>query len=136
MRRRKQPQRAKIGNRVRTTIYIDADVLHIAKEDARRRGISFCDWSEDAFRLKLAITQLATISEHKKGGLTVKSIVVHKVERLGRNFKTSRESAPKQLLCPNCGSSDIVHAPLRTPFSYNGSYYECIRCRHYFSRWG
>jgi len=41
---------------------------------------------------------------------------------------------PLKLSCPNCGSSDIVHAPLRTQFSYNGRWYRCHKCGYYFPR--
>jgi len=136
VKKRRQYHRAHTGNRRRTTIYIDADLLDLIKEFARARNISLCDWIEGAIRMRAGIEGLLKITEHRKGGLTVKSITVHKVERLRREPEPEPGFEPGKLLCPNCGSSDIEHKPKRTPFSYNGSYYECIRCEHYFSRWG
>jgi len=134
MSKKKQAQRGKTGNRKRTTIYVDLDVLHIAKEDAKLRGISLCDWIEDAIRLKLAITQLATISGHRKGGLTIKSITVHKVERLRRQTPDEQVDVRGRLLCPKCGSDKLRHKPYRRHGIYDGSFRLCLKCGHYFSR--
>jgi len=38
--------------------------------------------------------------------------------------------------CPKCGSDNLRHKPFRRFGIYDGSYYECMRCKHYFSRWG
>jgi len=42
---------------------------------------------------------------------------------------------PSKLSCPKCGSTRVRHKPFRRFGIYDGSYYECRQCGHYFSRW-
>jgi len=133
-RKRKRPQRGWSGNRRRTTIYVDADLLDLVKELAKVRNISLCDWVEEAMRLKAGIEGLVKISEHRKGGLTVKSIIVHKVERLRRQTPDEQVVYLGRLLCPKCGSDKLRHKPYRRHGIYDGSFRLCLKCGHYFSR--
>jgi len=47
-----------------------------------------------------------------------------------------RVTVYSSLSCPKCGSEHLRRKPFRRFGIYNGSYYECLRCKHYFSRWG
>jgi len=123
-----------------TSLRIDPEVWFLAKQNARRRKLTLCDYLEMLIKKDAVAIQLEEKLLKESGGLSPEAPVLpvsimHEVKRLRRQTPDEQGFEPSKLLCPNCGSSDIEHKPKRTPFRYNGSYYECIRCKHYFSRW-
>jgi len=132
----KRPKRAK------SSILMDPEVWALAKRNARIRKQSLCDYLEMLIKRDAVSIQIEELTLKKLGGAidipgpVIPVKIVHKVERLRRGVSTVFRYSVQPLLCPNCGSDQLQHKPKRTPFMYNGRWYECIRCKHYFSRWG
>jgi len=40
-----------------------------------------------------------------------------------------------ELFCPSCGSTRLLHEPIRTLHTYDGRWYRCTQCGHYFKRY-
>jgi len=124
-----------------TSILINPEIWFLAKRNAEIRKMELCDYLEMLIRRDAVTTQLEQTLLKKSGG-NVNNIpfipvqVTHKVERLRRQTPEDRGFKSLKLLCPNCGSTRLRHKPFRRFGTYDGSYYECMRCKHYFSRWG
>jgi len=128
---RKEYHRAHRKDRVVSSIYINKELLHIAKLRAYEEGISLCDYIERALRLWIGLCEYANIIQKSKGGLN--TLLVHLIDRTTRDdtqpvkpVKFQQEPAQAAAFdsegwyCPNC--KRIVTATQRA------MRIRCVRC--------
>jgi len=135
----KRFKRKHTGNSKRFSILLDADKYYTIRDLAYTKGISICDWIEQAVDMKLGLEQLVQRVSSKKGSLQVTQVLIHEVSRSRRlpqasdphNYPgvskldpSSRPSSstfdPEGWYCPNC--KRIVTAIQRA------MRIRCVRC--------